>query len=170
MSHSTLLKPSGEKMDFPTIAGLALSAGALLFAFLGYKLSLQTKKEQDERALPQIADPHKAFEFDGAYSIAFNVYPGTGFYEADSITVPGFEICFATNKSAKKADGDGYVFGLLPVKPWRKELPLHGQFAANSPVTEVRVSVRPIPTEPFEVRIRLRRGAGFVSRTFRPDN
>lgn len=157
-------------MDLPTIAGLALSAGALLFAFLGYKLSLETKKQQDERALPQIADPHHSFEFDGAYSIAFNVYPGTGFFEAESINAPGFEICFAKHKAEKRPDGNGFVFGLLPIKPWRNELHLHSQFAPGSPLTEVRVSIRPVPSGPFEVRIQLRRGAGFVSHTFHPGN
>lgn len=156
-------------MDLPTIAGLVLSAGALLFAFLGYKLSLETKKQQDERALPQIADPHHSFEFDGACSIAFNVYPGTGFFEAESINAPGFEICFAKHKAEKRPDGNGFVFGLLPIKPWRNELHLHSQFAPGSPLTEVRVSIRPVPTGPFEVRIRLAKGGEHVQRTVYPN-
>ena len=155
-------------MDLPTIAGLALSAGALMFALLGYKLSLKTKKEQDERALPQIADPHNYYELNGAYSFEFEVYPGTAFHETRAVSVPGYEVAMARSKSVPHPDPTvaGRLMCLAPDGNWSNEIPFLKHFSPRSHT--VSVSVRPVPTEPFEVRIRLGRDAGFVSRTFHP--
>lgn len=159
-------------MDLPTIAGLVLSAGALLFAFLGYTLSLKTKKEQDERALPQIADPHNSFELNGVYSFEFEVFPGTAFHETRAVSVPSYEITVARSKSVPHPDKTkaGSLFCLAPDGKWSNEIPFIRHFSPGTPSHTVRVSVRPVPTGPFEVHIRLGRDAGFVSRTFYPGN
>lgn len=164
------LNSSGEKVEnlFAFIS-LIISLAALWVSKKAYDLSIQTKREEDQKALPQIACPHDSFEFDGAYSVAFNIYPGTKFHETESISAPGFEICRARYKAEKNPDGDGLVYGLLPERGWQNEIPFFCQFAPGSPLTEVRVSVRPVPTGPFEVRIQLAKGGEHVQRTVYPN-
>ena len=146
-----------------------ISLAAFWISKKAYDLSIQTKKEEEQKALPQIAVPSVVLTYGDAMTVCTKVYPGSCYAETTSVSVPGFEVSKTDYKSIRNPHGSGSLLAHVSNGKWKKELPFVRQFIAGSNGFDLEIAIRPIPTKPFVIQLQLSKDGAYVQRTVSPD-
>lgn len=152
-----------------SLLSTVISLAALWVSKKAYDLSVETKQDQNRKALPQVASPNLVQVYGDAMSVCTKIYPGTHYAETKSVSVPGFEVSKADYKSIENPFGSGRMLAHVSNGKWMKELPFVRQLTSGSDGFDLQIAIRPVPTKPFVIRIQLSQDGAHVDCTVSPD-